>query len=88
MTAQLTINNLAAWQATVAAANASRPEGTPEITVEQYAQARLDELGESYQRAAIEQAKRDYDDMVTLAASLPDDKKAQLIAFVQELANE
>jgi hypothetical protein len=88
MTAQLTINNLAAWQATVAAANASRPEGSPEITVEAYAQARLDEIGESYQRAAIEQAKRDYDDMVTLAASLPDDKKAELIAFVQELANE
>jgi hypothetical protein len=68
MTAQLTINNLAAWQATVAAANASRPEGEPEITVEAYAQARLDEIGASYQATLIEAAKRQYDDFVTLAA--------------------
>jgi hypothetical protein len=88
MNVNLTINNLSAWQSAVATANASRPEGSPEITVESYAQARLDELGEAYRLAAIEQAKRDYDDMVTLAASLPEDKKAELIAFVQELANE
>lgn len=75
-----------AWAAIVAKANASREEGAPEITVEQYAQARLDEIGESYNAALIEETKRAYDDMVTLAATLPDEKRAQLVAYVQTLA--
>jgi len=75
-----------AWGAIVAKANASREEGAPEITVEQYAQARLDEIGESYNAALIAEAKKAYDDIITLAAKLPEEKQSQVIAFVQELA--
>jgi hypothetical protein len=79
--------HLPAWQAIVVKANAARPEGAPEITLAEYAQARLDELGDSYNAVLIAEAKQAYDDVITVAATLPDEKKAQLIAFVQELAN-
>lgn len=78
--------HVAAWQAVVDKVNAARAEGAPAVTLEDYAQARLDEIGASYQATLIEEAKRQYDDFVTLAAKLPDAEKAELLTKVQELA--
>ena len=77
-------SKLAGLNAIVAKANAS--EGAEQTTAQAYLSARVAEMLASYDAQLIAAAKIQYDDIVTLAATLPDDKRSELIAFVQQLA--
>ena len=57
-----------------------------EQTAQSYLEARVAEMLASYDAQLIAAAKVQYDDIVTLAASLPDTKRTELIAYVQQLA--
>ena len=77
-------SQLTGLNAIVAKANSS--EGADQTTAQAYLEARVAEMLASYDAQLIAAAKVRYDDIVTLAASLPDAKRAELIAYVQQLA--
>lgn len=62
-------------------------ENAVQITPEEYITQRVYDILSSYDAQLIEKAKREYESFITLAAQLPDDKKAEAIAFVQQLAS-
>lgn len=70
------------------AAEAVPPQPAFVISAKAYLQSRVAEMLASYDQQLVEQAKKDYDYFVTLAASLPDDKKAMAVDYVQRLAAE
>jgi uncharacterized protein (DUF305 family) len=51
-----------------------------------FVQGIVDSHGEVFANALIEAEKAKYDEIVTLAATLPEDKKQELVAFVRSLA--
>jgi 5,10-methylenetetrahydrofolate reductase len=66
---------------------ANTTEGDPITTTPQeYLEARINDTLESYDRQLIEQAKAQYDEVITIAATLSPEKQAELVAKVQELA--
>lgn len=71
-----------------AAAEAAATEEAPAVltTAEGYLTARVEDMLVSYDWQLIEDAKRQYDEVVTLAATLSPEKQAQLISMVQQLA--
>lgn len=84
MTIQIDESKLNGLNAIVAKANAS--EGAEQTTAQAYLSARVAEMLASYDAQLIAAAKVQYDDIVTLAATLPEDKRSELIAYVQQLA--
>ncbi len=68
------------------AAAATEENPAVEITPAEYLTARVEEALASYDQQLIDEAKRQYDEVVTIAATLSPEKQAILIAKVQELA--
>lgn len=58
------------------------------ITAEQYLTDRVNDMLASYDAQLIVELKKQYDDVITVAANLPAEKQQQAIAFIQSLATE
>lgn len=78
ITITLQPNHLPAWSAKAAESGK---------TEQGFVQTILDSHGEVFTTALLQTEKAKYDEFVALAASLPDDKKQELIAIVQSLAD-
>jgi hypothetical protein len=70
-------NHLPAWAAKASETGKTEPELVQSI---------IDSHGEIFTTSLIQSEKAKYDEFVTLAASLSEAKKKELIAYVQSLA--
>jgi hypothetical protein len=84
MTIHIDESKLNGLNAIVAKENAI--PGAVQTTPQEYLELHISSALASYDQQIIDEEKKKYDGLVTLAASLPDDKKAQLIAMVQQLS--
>ena len=86
MTIEIDESKLAGLNAIVSKIVAELKPEDETVTPQSYLESRINDLLSSYNQQLIDQAKKDYENVITLAAGLSDEKKAQAIDFIQKLA--